>query len=102
MVDPLGEQGNLDVCRPGVALVNTKICDRFRFFFHTSVYHPFLLSLFNEAASLGLLPEGVKHFYNGLPARPDRRIAGSRGGVICKYPSTLRADREIESGIRLR
>jgi hypothetical protein len=37
----VGEQSNLDIRRPGVALVNPKICDRFRFFFHTSVTDPF-------------------------------------------------------------
>ena len=41
MVDPLGQQGNLNICRPGVTLVNSKVCNRFRFFFHTSVTEPF-------------------------------------------------------------
>ena len=41
MVDSLGQQRNLDIGRPGVALVNPKICNRFRFFFHTSVTDPF-------------------------------------------------------------
>ena len=48
MVDAMGEQGNLDICRAGVALVNPKICDCFRFFFHTSVTDPFPFLSFME------------------------------------------------------
>ena len=37
VINALGEQGDLDVCRTGVPLVYLKITNRFRFRFHTNL-----------------------------------------------------------------
>ena len=37
VINALGEQGDLDVCRTGIPLVDLKITNRFRFRFHTNL-----------------------------------------------------------------
>jgi len=70
MVDALRQQGNLNIGRPGVALVNPEFFNHFRFRFHTV-----------DHFTIGLLPRGQSRFGAGRckALLRDHRPHGKRG-----------------------